>query len=62
MLSDCQIWYLALELAVIRTYWWYLPALLYNKLFSNHSNKAFDAFSKDAIITLMSPAITYGIL
>ena len=37
-------------------------ALLFNKLFSNHSNKAFDAFSKDVITLLMSSAITYGVL
>ena len=37
-------------------------ALIFNKLFSNHSNKAFDAFSKDGITLLMSSAITYGVL
>ena len=28
---------------------WHMPALLFNKLFSNPSNKTSDAFSKDAI-------------
>ena len=41
---------------------WYLSALPFNKLFSNHSNRAFDAFSKDAITPLMSSAMTYGVL
>ena len=40
----------------------HFSALLFSKLFSNHSNKAFDAFSKDAITLLMSSAITYGVL
>ena len=38
---------------------WHLSALLFNKLFSNHSNKAFDAFSKDPVTPLMSSTITY---
>ena len=33
---------------------WHLSALFFNNLFSNYSNKAFDAFSKDAITPLMS--------
>ena len=40
----------------------HLSALLFNKLFWNHSSKTFDAFSKDAIIPLMSSAIPYGVL
>ena len=47
-----------LELANI----WHLSSLVFNKSFSNHSNKAFDTFSKDAITPLISPAITYGVL
>ena len=37
-------------------------ALLFNKLFSNHSDKAFDAFSKDAYTALASSAKTYTVL
>ena len=41
---------------------WHFSALLFNKLFSNYSNKCFDAFSKDAITPKMSSAMPYGVL
>ena len=34
---------------------WHLSALIFNKLFSKHSNKAFHAFFKDVITPLMLP-------
>ena len=37
-------------------------SVTFNKLFSDHSNKTFDAFSKDAITRLIQLAITYGVL
>ena len=40
----------------------YMSALPFNKLFSNYSNKTFDAFSKDVITPLMSSAITCGVV
>ena len=39
---------------------WHLSALLFRKLFLNHSSNAFDAFSKDT--PLMSSSITYAVL
>ena len=41
---------------------WHLSALLFNKLFSNHSNKTFDVFYKDAVTPLISSAKTYRVL
>ena len=41
---------------------YHLSTLLSNKLFSNHSDRAFNSFSKDAITPLISSALTYGVL
>ena len=77
ILAYCQVWHLAispihyflpysltliLTASLELTNKWHLWALLFNKLFSNHSNKAFDAFSKDVITTLMSSATIYEAL
>ena len=36
--------------------------ITFNELFSNRSRKAFDVFSKDAILSWMLSGITYGVL
>ena len=51
-----------LTLSFVPTNKWYLSALLFKRLFLNHSKKPFDACSRDVIRSSTLSAIMYGIL